>query len=102
MRQPRLWAAQQTNDHNLLRKALARKPNGKSAKWSLDEVAKAWQNGDHLWAKLKPEEVARLVGRVVERVDYDGAKGKVTIAFRPAGISQLVQEWILPTQEKYR
>ena len=51
-------------------------------------------------ASLKPEEVARLVGLVVERVDYDGAK--VAIAFQPAGIRQLVQEWILPTKEKNR
>jgi hypothetical protein len=66
----------------------------------VDEVAKAWQNVDHDWASLKPEELARLVGLVVERVDYDGAKGKVAIAFRPAGLRQLVQEWILPAKEK--
>ena len=63
-------------------------------------VAKAWQNVDHHWAGLKPEEIARLVGLVVECVECDGAKGKVAITFRPPGIRQLVQEWILPTQEK--
>ena len=85
-----------------MRKALAQKPKGQSAKWNVDEIAKAWQNIDHHWASHKPEEVARLVGLVVERVDYDGAKGKVAIAFQPAGIRQLVQEWILSTQEKNR
>jgi site-specific DNA recombinase len=89
-------------DHNLLRKALAQKPKGQSAKWSVDEVAKAWSAFGPRWASLKPEEVARLVGLAVERVDYDGAKGKVAIAFQPAGIRQLVQKWILPTQEKNR
>jgi hypothetical protein len=88
------------NDRNLLRKALAQKPNGQSATRSVDDFAKAWQNVDHYWTPLKPEEIARLVGLVVERVDYDGAKGKVAIAFRPAGIRQLVQEWILPAKEK--
>jgi hypothetical protein len=73
-----------------------------SAKWSVDEVAKAWPAFDHRWATLTPKEAARLVGLIVERVDYDGAKGKVAIAFRPAGIRQLVQEWILPTKEKNR
>ena len=90
------------NDPNLLRKALAQKPKGQSAKWNVGEVAKAWSAFDHHGASLKPEEVARLVGLVVERVDYDGAKGKVAIAFRPAGIRQLVQEWILLTKEKNR
>jgi site-specific DNA recombinase len=90
------------NDHNLLRKALARKPNGKSAKCSLDEVVKAWQNVDQHWESLKPEEVARLVGLAVERVDYDGANSKVAITFQPEGIRQLVQEWILPTKENNR
>ena len=88
------------NDHNLLRKALAQKPKDQSAMWSVDEVTKAWQNVDHHWTKLTPKEVARLVGMAVERVDYDGAKGKVAIAFQPAGIRQLVQEWFLPRKEK--
>ncbi len=90
------------NDHNLLRKALAQKPKDQGAMWSVDEVVKACQNVDHHWTKLTPKEVARLVGMVVERVDYDGAKGKVAIAFQPAGIRQLVQEWIVPTKEKNR
>jgi hypothetical protein len=70
----------------------------------VDEVAKAWQNVDHHWTKLKPEDAARLVGLAVKRVDYDGAKGKVAIAFQPAGtgVWQLVHEWILPAKEKNR
>jgi hypothetical protein len=83
------------NDHNLLRKALAQKSKGQNAEWSVDDVAKAWPDPDRRWATLTPEETARLVGPLVERVDYDGANGKVAIALRPAGIRQLVQEWIL-------
>jgi hypothetical protein len=66
----------------------------------VDEVAKAWRVLDLRWPALTPEGAARLVDLVVERVDYDGAKGKVAITYRPEGIRQLVQEWILPTQEK--
>jgi hypothetical protein len=68
----------------------------------VDEVAKAWPAFNRRWETFTPEEASRLVGKIVERVDYDGAKGKVAIAFRPAGIRQLVQEWILPTKEKNR
>jgi len=85
-----------------LLKALAQKPKARSAKWSVDDVIKAWPVLDRRWATLTPEEAAHMVGQVVERVDYDGAKGKVAIAFRPAGIRQLVQEWILPTKDKNR
>jgi site-specific DNA recombinase len=90
------------NDHSLLRKAFSQESTSKSAKWSVDDVAKAWPAFDRRWATFTPEEASRLVGITVERVDYDGAKGKVAIAFRPAGIRQLVQEWILPTKEKNR
>jgi site-specific DNA recombinase len=87
-------------DRNLLREALAQEPAAQSVKQSVDEVGKAWHVLDRRWTGLTPEEAARLIGMVVERIDYDGAKGKVAITFRPAGIRQLVQEWILPTQEK--
>jgi site-specific DNA recombinase len=47
---------------------------------------------DHQGAALTPDEYARIVALVVERVDYDGAKGKVAITFRPAGIRKLAEE----------
>jgi site-specific DNA recombinase len=90
------------NDHNLLRKVLAKNPKGKSPKWSVNEVAKAWPAFDRRWTTITPEETAKLVGLTVERVDYDGAKGKVAIAFRLAGLHQLVQEWILPNKDMNR
>ncbi len=33
-----------------------------------------------------------MVGLLVERVDYDGAGGKVSIVFRPTGIKALADE----------
>jgi site-specific DNA recombinase len=57
-----------------------------------DEAATALSLFDPLWGTLTPAEQARAVGLLVERVDYDGAKGKVTISFHPTGIRALADE----------
>ena len=57
-----------------------------------DEAATALSLFDPLWGTLTPAEQARAVGLLVERVDYDGAKGKVTISFHPMGIRALADE----------
>jgi site-specific DNA recombinase len=41
-----------------------------------------------------------VVGLLVERVDYDGAAGKVTISFHPAGIKALADELAGRSQER--
>lgn len=53
------------------------------------EVARALSVFDPVWDSLTPREQARIVQLLVERVDYDGAKGKVAITFRPSGIKTL-------------
>src|SRR5262249_14005846 len=40
---------------------------------------------DPLWAALTPAERARVVQLLVERVEYDGEKGKVRVTFSPTG-----------------
>ena len=57
-----------------------------------DEAATALSLFDPLWGTLTPAEQARVIGLLVERVDYDGAKGKVTISFHPTGIRALADE----------
>ena len=57
-----------------------------------DEAAVALAAFDPIWAALIPAERTRVVGLLVEQVDYDGAKGKVSIAFRAAGIKTLADE----------
>jgi site-specific DNA recombinase len=57
-----------------------------------DEAATALSLFDPLWATLTPADQARVVGLLVERVDYDGAKGKVNISFHPTGIRALADE----------
>jgi site-specific DNA recombinase len=44
------------------------------------------------WQALAPAEQARVVHLLIERVDYDGAKGKVAITFHPPGIKTLADE----------
>jgi site-specific DNA recombinase len=47
---------------------------------------------DPLWQGLTPGEQARVLGLLVRRVDYDGARGRVSITFHPAGIQALADE----------
>ena len=47
---------------------------------------------DPVWDALSPREQARVLHLLVERVDYDGAKGTVAITFHPTGIRSLVDE----------
>jgi len=47
---------------------------------------------DEVWAALLAKEQARALGRLLERVDYDGKAGTVKFAFRPTGIAGLACE----------
>ena len=47
---------------------------------------------DPLWQGLAPGEQARVLGLLVRRVDYDGARGQVAITFHPDGIQALADE----------
>ena len=47
---------------------------------------------DPVWGSLAPQEQVRVVQILVEQVDYDGAKGRVAMSFRPAGIKTLARE----------
>jgi site-specific DNA recombinase len=47
---------------------------------------------DGVWENLTPGEQARLVGLLVERVEYDGRDRSVAIAFHPAGIRALADQ----------
>jgi site-specific DNA recombinase len=56
------------------------------------DVTEAMAAFDPIWESLTPREQARLVHLLVERVDYDGAAGKVAITFHPSGIKTLADE----------
>jgi site-specific DNA recombinase len=56
------------------------------------EVAAALASFTPVWEQLSPKERARVIALLVERVDYDGEQGNVSITFRPGGIKTLANE----------
>jgi site-specific DNA recombinase len=53
------------------------------------EVVAALTQFGPTWAAPTPREQGRLIALLVERVDYDAAKGTVSVTFRPGGIKEL-------------
>jgi hypothetical protein len=51
------------------------------------------------WQALPPCEQARVVQRLVERVDYDGTQQRVSITFREDSRTALAEELARPHQE---
>jgi site-specific DNA recombinase len=64
------------------------------------ELARALSLFDPVWNSLSPGEQARVMHLLVERVSYDGAEGKLSIAFRPTGIKALAEEMQASGMEK--
>ena len=56
------------------------------------EVAQACSLFDPVWETLTPREQARIIHLLIERVDYDGEDGNISITFHPAGIKTLADE----------
>jgi len=64
-----------------------------------DEARQALAAFDPVWQSLMPLEQGRLVGLLVEQVNYDGATGKVAIIFHPTSIRALADELTQKQQE---
>ena len=58
------------------------------------EVAAAMATFDPVWKALTPREQARVIELLVERVDYDGERGKVAVTFHPDGIRNFGDEFV--------
>ena len=58
------------------------------------EAARALAGLDPAWEAMTPGEQARVVGLLVSRVDYDGARSKVAITFHPLGLKTLVGDML--------
>ncbi|MBN1317076.1 MAG: recombinase zinc beta ribbon domain-containing protein, partial [Anaerolineales bacterium] len=56
------------------------------------EVIKSLALFDPVWDSLTPREQASILHLLVERVDYDGQKGTVSITFHPTGIRSLTEQ----------
>ena len=52
-------------------------------------AAQALAQFDPVWEALLPRERANVLQLLIERVDYDGQGGELSIAFRPAGMGSL-------------
>ncbi len=56
------------------------------------EVGAACSLFDPLWETLSAREQARILHLLIERIDYDGVNGTVSITFHPTGIKTLADE----------
>jgi site-specific DNA recombinase len=65
------------------------------------EASRALAGLDPAWTSMTPEEQARVVGLLVSRVDYDGARGKVAITFHPLGLKTLAGEMLGRNREEH-
>src|SRR5262249_39170137 len=59
-----------------------------------DEAREALSAFDPAWQMLTPLEQGRLVGLLVQQVNYDGVTGKVAITFHPTSIRALADELV--------
>jgi site-specific DNA recombinase len=64
------------------------------------EVAKALSTFNQVWDSLTPREQCRIIPLLIERVDYDGAAGKVSLTFHHSGIEALTWELASERKEK--
>jgi site-specific DNA recombinase len=58
-----------------------------------DEAARALAAFDPVWETLTLREQGRVLRLLIQRVDYDGDKGTVSVTFHPAGIETLSREY---------
>jgi site-specific DNA recombinase len=65
------------------------------------EASRVLAGLDPAWTTMTPEEQARVVGLLVSRVDYDGARGKVAITFHPLGLKTLAGEMLGRNSEEH-
>jgi site-specific DNA recombinase len=60
-----------------------------------EEVTDALREFDPVWQQLSPKEQARVLEPLIERVNYDGEEGQVSVTFRPTGFRELAEEFVL-------
>jgi site-specific DNA recombinase len=56
------------------------------------DLARALALFDEVWACLFPREQERVIGLLIERIDFDAGRETVAITFRPTGIRALAEE----------
>jgi len=53
------------------------------------EIAQALSEFNPVWSMLTDREKIRIIHLLIERIDYNGATGEMSITFRPSGIKTL-------------
>jgi site-specific DNA recombinase len=56
------------------------------------ELRKTMASFQEVWRAMNIEEQRGLVCQLLEKVGYDGRTGKVTLSFKSAGVTELVQK----------
>ena len=56
------------------------------------DVARALASFEPMWESMTQREQGRVVQLLVQRIDYDGGRGKVAITFHPSGFRALADE----------
>ena len=57
-----------------------------------NELTVALAQFDPVWEALSPQEQARVLNLLIERVDFDGQTGDASITFHPTGIKTLAED----------
>jgi site-specific DNA recombinase len=65
-----------------------------------DEATKALSAFDPVWETLTPNEQARVIELLVEKVEYDGRDGNVAVTVHPTGIKALADEWAQRVEQR--
>lgn len=55
----------------------------------IDQIRAAVPEFDSLWQRLSHGEQVSLLQRLIERIDYDGSAGTISVTFNPTGIQTL-------------
>ena len=56
-----------------------------------EEIEQALARFDPVWESLTPREQHRVLHLLIERVEFDGGAGEMTVTFHPAGIRTLLE-----------
>ena len=70
------------------------------AEWAIpnEKVAAVLQRFDPLWQAMNSVEKQKLLQLLIERIDFDGKQGQITITFRPSGLESLLTESLSPVE----
>ncbi|MCA9109911.1 MAG: zinc ribbon domain-containing protein, partial [Planctomycetaceae bacterium] len=63
-----------------------------------DDLGQALREFEPVWESLATREKSRLLQLLIEHVEYDGAEGTISVAFRPEGLRRFQNE-IPPERE---